>query len=935
MEIVNDLLEFMLSGQDMDTQNRALRLRISYPDGLSDRVLLPQRVSGGESMCGGIDYSILCVAQSIDLPLKSFIGLAAELQFVTDTGELHGVCGLITEAASGQSDGGLATYQLVLRDVFSSVMDMGANTRVFIDKNELEIAAIVLAGWRTRSPLLAAAFDYKFSVELAQHAFQQRAFTRQDNESDAAFLRRLFKRRGIAWFVRPGRAMPAEDDGDNGAGAPVHTLVMFDEQRRLPQNVAGTVRYHRADATEQRDSVTAWSAVRTLGRGSVSRFSWDYDDPLATPFMAANARSRQDQGQRGNRVALEINDYRIDPPHVGDTNADHADLTAARMAGHDYAAKCFHGEGTVRNLRVGEWITLDGHPEIDGHDDDARQFIITAFKLAARNNLPKALNGRIDRLFARNGWQGALDIANGALSDTEKQPFQIHFTCSRRSIRIALPYDPRVDVPRARMHSAIVVGPLGEAVHCDDLGRIKVRFPGTRAVDHEHAGGAGASDTDADSAWVRVATPWAGNGPGSFNQFGAVFLPRPGSEVLIAYIDDDPDRPVIVGQLYNQGGMPAALSTLGALPGNRFQAGLRSREVRGARGNQLRFDDTPAQISAQLASDHGASELNLGWISTPRADGRGHPRGEGAELRSDQAVAVRARQGILLDAASTSNGDAAQLERTHLIDSAEAMASVTRELSDDSATHTVDSAEGEQLGELLEAVRYWHSGSNVAPNDGQAGGRPVIAANAEAGMLLASSDNLALSAKTRIDITSLADTQLSVGRSLFVRAAASINLVAFKLGMKLVAASGNLRIEAHEGDIVITCPKKIRIVAGDGIDIESRVVKVVAQGVQANFGGGAITQQSSGAHTIKASRFDQLDAGDATPEGVKLPVSKLNHDQQVQLVDMVSLEPAPHRKYRITTADGKVIEGVSDGAGMTERFTDQSAFSSYQIKLLD
>jgi type VI secretion system secreted protein VgrG len=934
MENTNDLVDLMFSGQQFDTLHRALRLRIAFPDGITDRVLLPQRVHGAESMCGGIAYTILCVSASSDLPLKSFIGLAAELQLVTDTGELHGVCGLITEAASGQSDGGLATYQLVLRDAFSSVLALGASTRVFIDKNEIEIAAIVLAGWRARSPLLAAAFDYKFSVELAQQQFPQRAFTRQDNEPDWAFLTRLFKRRGIAWFVRPGRAMPGEDDDDDN-GAPVHTLVLFVEQLRLPQNAAGILRYHRADGTEEHDSVTAWRAVRTLGRGSVSRFSWNYDDPLATPFMAAGARSRQDQGQRGNRIAIDINDFRIDPPHAGDTNADHIDLTSARMAAHDYAVKSFHGEGTLRDLRVGEWITLDGHPEIDRHDDEARQFIVTAFQLAARNNLPKALNGRVERLFARSRWHGAQDNGIAELIDTEAQPFRIHFTCSRRSIRIVPPYDARVDVPPARLHSAIVVGPQGETVHCDDLGRIKIRFPGTREADHQHAGGAGASGTDSDSAWVRLAMPWAGNGPGSFNQFGAVFLPRAGSEVLIDYIDSDPDRPVIVGQLYNQAGMPAALSARGALPGNRYLAGLRSREVRGTRGNQLRLDDTPEQISAQLASDHGASALNLGWLSTPRADGAGQPRGEGAELRSDQAVALRARQGIFLTASSSSNAEAAQLERTNLIDSAEAAVSVTQELSESAAAHSVDSADGDQLGELLGAVRNWHSGSNIAPREAQAGGRPIVAASAEAGMLLASTDNLALAAKTRIDIASIADTQLSAGRSLFLRAARGLNLVAFKLGMKLVAAAGNLRIEAHDGDIVITCPKKIRIVAGEGIDIEAQKIKVVAQGVQADFGGGAITQQSSGAHTIKASCFDQLGAGDATPEGVKLPVSSMNHDQQVQLVDMVSCEPASKRKYRITTGDGAVIEGVSDDAGMTERFTDQSAFSPYKIELLD
>lgn len=144
---------------------------------------------------GSLVYTILYVAPSIGLPLKGFVGLAAELQFVTDTGEPHGVCGLIKAAASGQRDGGLATYQLVLRDGFYGV---------FIDKNEIEIAAIVLAGWRERGSLLAAAFDDTLAVELAQQQFPQRASTRQDNESDCVFLTRLFKRRGSPGSCDPG-----------------------------------------------------------------------------------------------------------------------------------------------------------------------------------------------------------------------------------------------------------------------------------------------------------------------------------------------------------------------------------------------------------------------------------------------------------------------------------------------------------------------------------------------------------------------------------------------------------------------------------------------------------------------------------------------------------------------------------------------------------
>ncbi|WP_332877686.1 hypothetical protein, partial [Massilia sp. S19_KUP03_FR1] len=75
MENVNDLIDLMFSGQQFDTLHRALRLRIAFPDGIADHVLLPQRVHGAEAKCGGIAYTILCVSASSDLPLKSFIGL--------------------------------------------------------------------------------------------------------------------------------------------------------------------------------------------------------------------------------------------------------------------------------------------------------------------------------------------------------------------------------------------------------------------------------------------------------------------------------------------------------------------------------------------------------------------------------------------------------------------------------------------------------------------------------------------------------------------------------------------------------------------------------------------------------------------------------------------------------------------------------------------
>ena len=133
---MEDFAQWLAVDKALTTDKRALRLRLAYPEGINEDVLLPQRISGSEAICGGIEYRILCVATEAQLPLKQFIAVPAELQIVTDRGQLRRVCGIVAEACAGQSDGGLATYQLVLRDGLA-LMEKRVNTRVFRNKHAL------------------------------------------------------------------------------------------------------------------------------------------------------------------------------------------------------------------------------------------------------------------------------------------------------------------------------------------------------------------------------------------------------------------------------------------------------------------------------------------------------------------------------------------------------------------------------------------------------------------------------------------------------------------------------------------------------------------------------------------------------------------------------------------------------------------------------
>ncbi|MBJ9987022.1 type VI secretion system tip protein VgrG, partial [Acinetobacter sp. S40] len=173
-------------------------------------------------------------------------------------------------------------------------------------------------------------------------------------------------------------------------------------------------------------------------------------------------------------------------------------------------------------------------------------------------------------------------------------------------------YHPLAHRPLTHPQRARVVGPENQEIHVDEWGRIKVRFLFTRTEDHQHDGGAGSNDSDTDSAWVDVLTPWAGEG------YGARFLPRIGELVVIDFFDGDVDRPFVTGRIHQAQRSPTKFDIKGQLPATRNLSGIRSKEIKGEGFNQLRFDDTPDQISAQLHSSHGASQLNLGNLSHPK-----------------------------------------------------------------------------------------------------------------------------------------------------------------------------------------------------------------------------------------------------------------------------------------------------------------------------
>jgi type VI secretion system secreted protein VgrG len=905
-------------GTILTASNRPLRMQLGFPDGVASDVLLPQRIEGVEAICDGIEMRIDCLALDEKLPLKTLIGLSVEVQIVTDQGQLRSICGIVAEASAGESDGGLASYQLVMRDALA-ILDLDVGTRIFRDQSELDVVQTVLSEARRANPALAAMFEFEVETALGLRVFPVRSQIVQYNEGTGAFVRRLLRRCGVSWFFRPGRAGDTRaPDATGGAPlAPAHTMVLFQDARRLKPSSAGTIRFHRDSATEERDAITAFGAARTLRPGRVTRHSWDYANPRGTDFMRASVASADDQGVKGNKLAATLDQYLTEAPHVRDTYEDLEALARQARGRSDFEAKCFHAEGGVRDCTAGEYFSLTGHPEIDRHPESERQFVVLAAHITAQNNLPKDFDARVARLFARNRWHtDAADLPLAAQNwfDSGQFRFQCRLTCVRRDIAFVPAWDARVDVPQAQLQSAVVVGAPGEAVHCDAQGRVKVQFTAMRAADHAHAEGAGASGTDRDSAWVRVASSWAGTGNGM--HFGALALPRPGTEVLIGFLGGDPDKPIIIGQLYNMLARPPYLGA-GALPGNKYLSGIKSLEIKGSRANQLRFDDTTGQINAQLASDHAVSQLNLGYLVQPLRDGHGALRGEGAELRSDAAIAVRGARGVLLSAAPSPGAAGGQLDREGLVGVADVLQSVAEQLAKFASLHAKDAASGTELPQLLDKLRQWTT-------TGAGGGAPILAAAAPAGIVIASEANLALGAVSKIDLISAGNTDIASGGALALRAARGVSVFAHQDGMKFVAATGDLRSEAQHGDIKLSASGEITLAAGVRITLSAPDIRLVATGVQVDYGSDTISAQAKGKHLIKAASYTFAKGGAGAPLALAFPASTLATDERVILQHQSTGEPLPRRRYELTLEDGRTIRGVTDELGRTALVTSKA-----------
>ncbi|NHZ38959.1 type VI secretion system Vgr family protein [Massilia aquatica] len=362
----------------------------------------------------------------------------------------------------------------------------------------------------------------------------------QFDESDRNFLERRWVNSGIIyWFEHT---------------AADHKLVLSDDSTSAqPIDGDPEIPFQRHGGSAEEDGISEWSPGRAIVTGSVALASFDFKSPH--PAMT----SLPTVNQQGDVPNIESYEY---TGALGFKGGDGRALAQLRMEEVEAAGKRFEGSSNNRSVMPGRWFRLTGHFDAQGGQDDpqAREFLVTEVWHSATNNYH--------------------------VKTTEESHYENRLTCIRKIIPYRAGRDHNsVETKIHGVQTATVVGPAGEEIHTDEFGRVRVQFHWDRV---------GAND-EKSSAWIRVATPWAGA------NFGMTSIPRIGTEVLVVFLDGNPNRPIITGMVPNAATMPPWV-----LPANKTQSGVLTRSTPGGSydtANALRFEDKKGQEQLWLHAE--------------------------------------------------------------------------------------------------------------------------------------------------------------------------------------------------------------------------------------------------------------------------------------------------------------------------------------------
>ncbi|MDC4584785.1 type VI secretion system Vgr family protein [Acinetobacter baumannii] len=890
-------------------QKRAINVRFSNAE-LNSQIML-QRIDGYHGINDGLSAELICLSTNPYIELKQFIGCQVAIDQVTDAGQLFRTTGIVTGASQGQSDGAFSLYRLTMQDA-TSLWRKRRNSRVFMNKSVVDIIEVIFKEWQSKSPLFASSLQLDTSG--LTKTYDVRPFSMQSNESDYAYLTRIMREESINWLVDEASYLVAS----NSQSIEAQKLRLIDDNTQFQSLERRTIRYHRSNATEQYDSITSFIAQRQLQPTAIHVQRWQADSLSQEDASGSVVSSHQHSTHRDNESLSLEQAWNISPAWISDlkgedqaTASSNSQLEKLNMHLNQYQAlqaKYFTAHSSVRDTQVGYWFQLHDYPELEkNHSQQDKEFLILNKHFYNQNNLPKDIQDQVEKLLTLSHWQNSKD------SEQERQANE--FVVVRRNINVVPEYDPLKHRPVAHVQRAKVVSD-GEEIHVDEWGRIKVRFLFTRTDDHAHDGGAGANNSDTDSAWVDVLTPWAGEG------YGARFLPRKDEIVVIDFFDGNIDRPFVTGRIHEAQRSPTKFDIKGQLPDTKKLSGIRSKEVDGSGYNQLRFDDTTGQISAQLHSSHGSSQLNLGNLSHPKDKAESEGRGQGFELRTDEWGAIRAAKGILLTSESSEQAQGEQLTRSNIKENINFHTESNKYFKELASAHEVDEPDLGSQDSLKEKFDKWNESSDA-----------LVALHSESAMILDSKESLQLAAKQNIDVSTPKNLQFFTGKSWIAKALDKISIFAKHAGIKIKSGEGDVEIAAQKGKMTLSSKKQMHVYSlNDFVRIESgKGILITAGGGYIKIQDGNIEIACPGLMELKAGQIQTKGGVSLSSQLPAMPELKSQYDEHF-ILHYPDGEPAKNLKYRITAEDGQVFEGVSGEDGKTTVFT-KDAMTALNIEV--
>ena len=421
-----------------------------------------------------------------------------------------------------------------------------------------------------------------------------------------------------------------------------------------------------------------------------------------------------------------------------------------------------------------------------------------------------------------------VDIADGVIilsvegQGNRTDAYELHFTAI--PYQVLKPYRPKpIAWPQiGGTLPARVTSPDNDTYgYIDTQGRYRVKF--NYDLKAWKAGN--------ESLWVRLAKPYAGG------TYGFHFPLIDGTEVAMAFMDGNPDRPYIAHALHDS-----------AHPDHVTTINKHRNVIRTPTNNKLRMDDKRGQEHIKLATEYGKTQLNLGHLVNQKKE----LRGEGFELRTDEWGAIAAEKGLYLTSQTEPKAQGKQLDMQGAISQIENALSIAKSLqnaANQAEAHGADTDSQDQLKANLTELA-------------QSG----ILAYAQEGIALTSPENIQLSTSNSVSVTAENQTDITALKNITLTSSEAIGLFAHQSGMKVFANQGDIDIQAQNANLNMAAKQNINIDSVDGelTITASNQITLICGGSYIKISHVGIELGTMGNVSIKSNVFQKMGASSIT-----------------------------------------------------------------------